>query len=88
MTDDPGADSDATISVAFVCVENAGRSQMAAAFAERELAERDLDGEIAIRKILPLSLTYDHRLIDGARAQRFLNEVIVYLEDHGRLLVR
>jgi protein-tyrosine-phosphatase len=32
--------------VAFVCVRNAGRSQMAAAFAERERDRRDLDVEI------------------------------------------
>jgi protein-tyrosine-phosphatase len=32
--------------VAFVCVRNAGRSQMAAAFAERERARRDLDVEV------------------------------------------
>lgn len=30
--------------VAFVCVQNAGRSQMATAFAERERAERGRDG--------------------------------------------
>jgi protein-tyrosine-phosphatase len=50
MTDDAGAEPnpDSAIAVAFVCVENAGRSQMAAAFAERELAERDLDGEITV----------------------------------------
>jgi protein-tyrosine-phosphatase len=36
------------IALAFVCVENAGRSQMAAAFADRELAKRDLDDEITI----------------------------------------
>ncbi|RYJ13474.1 low molecular weight phosphatase family protein [Halogeometricum borinquense] len=29
--------------VAFVCVQNAGRSQMATAFAEQETADRDLD---------------------------------------------
>jgi arsenate reductase len=29
--------------VAFVCVQNAGRSQMSAAFAEQEVAKRDLD---------------------------------------------
>lgn len=29
------------VRVAFVCVQNAGRSQMAAAFARQELAERD-----------------------------------------------
>jgi protein-tyrosine-phosphatase len=32
--------------VGFVCVQNAGRSQMSAAFAEREREERDLDWEI------------------------------------------
>jgi len=31
------------IRVAFVCVQNAGRSQMATAFAERERAERDAE---------------------------------------------
>jgi arsenate reductase len=32
--------------VAFVCVQNAGRSQMATAFAEREREERGLDVDI------------------------------------------
>ena len=39
---------DATTTVAFVCVRNAGRSQMATAFAERERAERNLENDIAI----------------------------------------
>lgn len=34
--------------VAFVCVQNAGRSQMATAFAERERAARDVEGDIDI----------------------------------------
>lgn len=34
--------------VAFVCVHNAGRSQMATAFAERERAARELDPEVGI----------------------------------------
>ncbi|MEF8783251.1 MAG: low molecular weight phosphatase family protein [Haloarculaceae archaeon] len=34
--------------VAFVCVQNAGRSQMAAAFARREVADRGLDGKIDV----------------------------------------
>ncbi|OYR87249.1 low molecular weight phosphatase family protein [Halorubrum distributum] len=33
---------------AFVCVQNAGRSQMAAAFAERERRERGLDDRVEI----------------------------------------
>ena len=30
-----------------------------------------INGKIAIRKILPISLSYDHRLIDGAEGARF-----------------
>ena len=39
------------------------------------------------RLMMPLSLSYDHRVIDGAMAARFLNEVIGYLESPGRLLL-
>ncbi|MDS0279925.1 low molecular weight phosphatase family protein [Halomicroarcula sp. S1AR25-4] len=34
--------------VAFVCVQNAGRSQMSAAFAERERDRRHLDGRVDV----------------------------------------
>jgi protein-tyrosine-phosphatase len=34
--------------VAFVCVQNAGRSQMSAAFAEAEREARGLDGEVEV----------------------------------------
>jgi pyruvate/2-oxoglutarate dehydrogenase complex dihydrolipoamide acyltransferase (E2) component len=43
--------------------------------------------EIKVRLMMPLSLSYDHRLIDGGAAARFLNEVIGYLETPGRLLL-
>ena len=36
------------IEVAFVCVQNAGRSQMSTAFAEQERAERGLDDRVTI----------------------------------------
>ncbi len=42
---------------------------------------------IALRTILPLSLTFDHRVLDGAAAQRFLNAVMAYLADPTRLLL-
>jgi len=32
-------------------------------------------------KILPLCLSFDHRVIDGAEAARFMNDLIVRLED-------
>ncbi len=43
------------------------------------------DGKIVVRKIMPLSLTYDHRLIDGAQAASFLNTLLSYLENPKQL---
>ncbi len=34
-----------------------------------------MDGKFVIRTILPLSLSYDHRIIDGAEAARFNNDL-------------
>jgi pyruvate dehydrogenase E2 component (dihydrolipoamide acetyltransferase) len=45
------------------------------------------DDKIEPRLMMPLSLSYDHRVIDGAMAARFLNEIIGYLESPGRLLL-
>jgi pyruvate dehydrogenase E2 component (dihydrolipoamide acetyltransferase) len=45
------------------------------------------DDQIKVRLMMPLSLSYDHRLIDGAAAARFLNEVKTYLQVPGRLLL-
>ncbi len=44
-------------------------------------------GEVVIRAIVPLSLTFDHRALDGAEAQRFLNELIAYLSNPARLVL-
>ncbi|MDD2336847.1 MAG: dihydrolipoamide acetyltransferase family protein [Geobacteraceae bacterium] len=44
-------------------------------------------GEIAIRKILPLSLTFDHRVTDGGDATRFLSRVASFLEDPALLFI-
>jgi pyruvate dehydrogenase E2 component (dihydrolipoamide acetyltransferase) len=43
--------------------------------------------EVKVRLMMPLSLAYDHRLVDGAVAARFLNDVISYLEAPSRLLL-
>jgi pyruvate dehydrogenase E2 component (dihydrolipoamide acetyltransferase) len=45
------------------------------------------DGQVVPRMMMPLSLSYDHRLIDGGTAARFLNEVIDYLQSPGKLLL-
>ncbi len=45
------------------------------------------DGRIEPRLMLPLSFSYDHRLIDGAAAARFLGEVIDWLQSPAKLLL-
>lgn len=46
-----------------------------------------VDGKIEIRKMLPLSLSFDHRVVDGAEAVRFMNTVIEFLQDPGLILM-
>lgn len=45
------------------------------------------DGEFVPRLILPLSLSYDHRVIDGAQAARFTSFLAKVLADVRRLLL-
>jgi pyruvate dehydrogenase E2 component (dihydrolipoyllysine-residue acetyltransferase) len=40
-----------------------------------------VDGKIAIRTILPLCLAYDHRVLDGGDAVRFIKEIVSGLEN-------
>ena len=47
-----------------------------------------IDGEIVIRRILPLSLSYDHRIIDGASGARLLNILKDLLNDPEVLLLK
>ncbi len=46
-----------------------------------------IEDRIEPRLMMPLSLSYDHRLVDGAAAARFLNDVIGFLQSPGRLLL-
>jgi 2-oxoglutarate dehydrogenase E2 component (dihydrolipoamide succinyltransferase) len=43
------------------------------------------DGQIVVRPLMYLCLTYDHRIIEGAEAVRFLTAVKEYLEDPKRM---
>ena len=45
------------------------------------------DGQIVIRTILPLTLTFDHRIADGAAAARFVTEMVRHLADPNLLLL-
>jgi pyruvate dehydrogenase E2 component (dihydrolipoamide acetyltransferase) len=45
------------------------------------------DESIEIGNILPLSMSVDHRIVDGGEAVRFLNQVMAYLHDPVSLLL-
>jgi pyruvate dehydrogenase E2 component (dihydrolipoamide acetyltransferase) len=54
----------------------------------RPVVEGDGEGaEIVPRFILPLTLSFDHRVVDGADAARFMNRIISILEDPDKLLI-
>jgi len=46
-----------------------------------------VDGQIVIRPMMYLALTYDHRLLDGREAVQFLVKVKEYIEDPRRMLL-
>jgi pyruvate dehydrogenase E2 component (dihydrolipoamide acetyltransferase) len=48
---------------------------------------RVVDGNIVVRKVMYLPLTIDHRIVDGAEGQRFMNDLRRFLEDPEQLLV-
>ena len=46
-----------------------------------------VNGQVVIRPMMYIALTYDHRIIDGSEAVRFLVKVKELIEDPGALLV-
>ena len=46
-----------------------------------------VDGEVVVRPMMYLALSYDHRLIDGREAVRFLVTVKELIEDPARILL-
>jgi 2-oxoglutarate dehydrogenase E2 component (dihydrolipoamide succinyltransferase) len=51
---------------------------------ERPIA---LNGEVVIRPVMYIALSYDHRIIDGRESVSFLFRVKEYLEDPARMLI-
>lgn len=54
----------------------------AAILATMKIADRArvVDGAVVVKKTLPLCLTFDHRIVDGAEAARFTRDLIRFLE--------
>jgi 2-oxoglutarate dehydrogenase E2 component (dihydrolipoamide succinyltransferase) len=46
-----------------------------------------LSGQVVIRPMMYLALSYDHRIVDGREAVQFLVKVKEYIEDPGNLLL-
>ena len=46
-----------------------------------------VDGDIVIRPVMMLAVTYDHRIIDGSMAVQFLVRIKNLLEDPYQLLI-
>ena len=46
-----------------------------------------VDGQVVVRPIMYLAVTYDHRIIDGREAVQFLVAIKDALEDPGRMLI-
>jgi 2-oxoglutarate dehydrogenase E2 component (dihydrolipoamide succinyltransferase) len=47
-----------------------------------------VDGQVVVRPMMYLALTYDHRIIDGREAVQFLVAVKEAIEDPSRLLLQ
>jgi len=47
-----------------------------------------IDGEVVVRPMMYLALSYDHRLIDGKTAVQFLVTVKDLIEDPSRILLQ
>ena len=47
-----------------------------------------IGGKVQVRNVLPLSLSFDHRILDGAEAAKFIDLVIKHLENPDMLMVK
>ena len=46
-----------------------------------------IDGQVVIRPMMYIALTYDHRLVDGREAVTFLKRIKDTIEDPSRLML-
>jgi len=69
----------------FTAVLNPPQAAIVAAGAIEERAV-SVGGEIAVRPMLTLTATFDHRAVDGAPAAEFLQSVKELLEEPGLML--
>ena len=64
---------------------NPGEAAILAVGAVRKMPW-EFHGEVALRQVMTLSLSFDHRLVDGEQGSRFLADVGAILADPGMVL--
>jgi pyruvate dehydrogenase E2 component (dihydrolipoamide acetyltransferase) len=69
----------------FVAVLNPPQAGILAVGAIQDRAVVE-NGEIVVRPLMELTLSCDHRSVDGATASEFLADVKAFLEDPGLML--
>jgi 2-oxoglutarate dehydrogenase E2 component (dihydrolipoamide succinyltransferase) len=54
-----------------------------------KIADRPVafEGQVVIRPVMMVALSYDHRIVDGREAVQFLVRIKEYIEDPGHLLI-
>jgi pyruvate dehydrogenase E2 component (dihydrolipoyllysine-residue acetyltransferase) len=69
----------------FLAIVN---SPQAAILAVGRIADRVVaaEGEPAVRPAMTLSLSFDHRVVDGARGAKFLEKVTALVEEPAGLV--
>ena len=72
----------------FIAVLNPPQAAILAvgAIEDRAVARRRATGELVVRPMMTMTLTCDHRTIDGATAADFLRTVKEFLEEPGLTL--
>jgi 2-oxoglutarate dehydrogenase E2 component (dihydrolipoamide succinyltransferase) len=46
-----------------------------------------VSGEVLVRPMMYISLTYDHRVVDGEQAVKFLRRITDCVDDPARILL-
>ena len=46
-----------------------------------------IDGDIAVRPMMYVALTYDHRIVDGRQAVTFLVRIKEFIEEPDRIMI-
>ena len=70
----------------FVAVLNPPQASILAVGATRDTVVPESGGELAVRPLMSVTITCDHRAVDGATGAEFLKTVKAFLEDPGLAL--